>query len=65
MRDRIASLLALVLFTTSALAEPIQGHATVIDGDTIEIRGHAVAYRLYGTDYFDAEARARQAGRGM
>lgn len=43
-------MLALVaaLLTTEALAEPILGRASVIDGDTLEIHGQRI--RLYGID---------------
>ena len=45
---RIWSFLAVVLLTTPALAEPIVGRASVIDGDTLDVRGNRI--RLHGID---------------
>lgn len=42
------SVLGVLLLTTPALAEPIVGRATVIDGDTLEVRGTRI--RLHGID---------------
>ena len=41
-------ILALLLIATPALAEPIVGRASVIDGDTIDVRGTRI--RLHGID---------------
>ncbi len=40
--------LAFLLLTSPALAEPIVGRASVIDGDTLDVRGTRI--RLYGID---------------
>ncbi|MBX9934854.1 MAG: thermonuclease family protein [Methylobacterium sp.] len=45
---RTLPLLALLFLATPALAEPIVGRATVIDGDTLEVRGTRI--RLHGVD---------------
>ena len=45
---RTWSHLALLLLTTPALAEPIVGRASVIDGDTLDVRGTRI--RLHGID---------------
>ena len=45
---RTSPLLALLLLTTPALAEPIVGRASVIDGDTLDVRGTRI--RLHGID---------------
>ena len=41
-------LLSLLLLTTLALAEPIVGRASVIDGDTVDVRGTRI--RVHGID---------------
>jgi endonuclease YncB( thermonuclease family) len=41
-------LLLALLITTPALADPIVGRASVIDGDTLEVRGTRI--RLHGID---------------
>ncbi len=42
------AIVAFLLSTASALAEPVTGRATVIDGDTLDIRGQR--FRLQGVD---------------
>lgn len=50
----------LVLFSEPAIAEPIVGRATVIDGDTIGIRGQR--FRLQGVDTAESGQLCQDAG---
>ncbi|WP_082494377.1 thermonuclease family protein [Methylobacterium sp. Leaf108] len=56
---RTLPLLALLLLTTPALAEPIVGQASVIDGDTFEVRGTRI--RLHGIDAPESGQRCKDA----
>lgn len=48
MRRAGLAVMSAIALSTGAMAEPVVGRASVIDGDTIEIRGERV--RLFGID---------------
>lgn len=56
---RISLPLALLLLATPALAEPIIGRASVIDGDTLDVRGTRI--RLHGVDAPEAAQTCKDA----